>query len=149
MSVSINGSTLNAFAELTASIDAARSELDRLYALRAQSARCGGLSSGAFQRVQEYIDAQLHAEVCLQTLAQLAGLSLSHFARAFKETTGLSPRRYVMRMRVERAQRLIGSTDRPLADIGFAVGFADQSHFSKTFTRFTGLTPRAFRKAAS
>jgi transcriptional regulator of acetoin/glycerol metabolism len=107
----------------------------------------GGLSTRTLRRVREYIEAHLHDEIRITKLATLAELSTTHFARAFKESFGMSPHRYVMQARVERAAQLLGSTDHPLADIGFAVGFADQSHFSKTFSRLTGSTPRDFRRA--
>jgi transcriptional regulator of acetoin/glycerol metabolism len=107
----------------------------------------GGLSARARRKVVEHVDLNLGANICLEDLADAAGLSVHHFARAFKQTMGLSPHRYLVQQRVERAAELLGTTDRPLSQIALDVGFADQSHLSRNFTRFTGSTPNAFRRA--
>jgi len=80
-------------------------------------------------------------------LAAIAGLSDCHFARAFKQSTGLSPHRYVMHRRVERAVELIRGTNLPMCQVALEVGFCDQSHFSRVVSRATGQAPRELRRA--
>jgi AraC family transcriptional regulator len=82
-------------------------------------------------------------------LAQQIGFSPYHFARLFRRTTGESPHQFVMRQRVEHAQRLLMQRDAPLAAVALACGFANQSHFTQSFKRQIGLTPRAYRQARS
>jgi transcriptional regulator GlxA family with amidase domain len=97
--------------------------------------------------VLEHIRSNLDGSIQVEDLAMAAGLSVHHFARAFKQTIGVSPHRYLVQQRVERAAQLLGATDRSLSEIAAEVGFADQSHFSKNFNRVTGSTPNAFRRA--
>ena len=106
----------------------------------------GGLAPGALRRVREHIHSQLAEKIDLHALAQIAGLSDCHFARAFKQSIGLPPHRYLMQYRVAAAEELIKETDRALADIALDVGFSDQSHFTRKFADITGETPSAFRR---
>lgn len=80
-------------------------------------------------------------------LARLAGLSLSHFCRAFKSTFGASPRAYVLRRRIELAQGLMVTTCESLSSIALRCGMCDQAHFTRSFRRIVGETPRSWRRA--
>ena len=64
----------------------------------------------------------------LETLAQMAGLSVHHFSRAFKQSVGMPPYSYILQRRIERAQHMLRNTQRPLSEIASLVGFPDQSH---------------------
>jgi AraC-like DNA-binding protein len=105
----------------------------------------GGLSPGALRRVRMYIEEHLVERIRLADLAAVAGLSVYHFAREFKRTVGLSPHSYVTRRRVEGAQEMLASTDRPLSDVALACGFFDQSHLARHFREFAGVTPAEYR----
>jgi AraC-like DNA-binding protein len=106
----------------------------------------GGLSAGTLRRINEYVERQLSDTISLHDLALVAGLSDCHFARAFKQSVGMPPHRYIMHRRVDRATVLILTTDRPLSQIALEVGFCDQSHFSRLIARATGQTPRKLRR---
>ena len=118
--------------------------LDRLEAPPSRPLR-GGLTPTAMRRVREHVEAHLGDSIDLAALAGVAGLSMFHFAREFKQTTGLTPHRYLLEKRVERARELLARTDLTLAEIAFAVGFADQSHFARRFRQMVGTTPGEFR----
>lgn len=105
----------------------------------------GGLPPRALRRVRDHVEQHLSEKIQLADLATIAGLSECHFSRAFKQSVGIPPHRYVMRRRIEAAARLIERTDRALTDIGLDVGFSDQSHFTRVFFSLMGETPRAFR----
>jgi AraC-like DNA-binding protein len=107
----------------------------------------GGLAPGALRRVREHIDANLESGIAVRTLATIAGLSACHFARAFKQSLGVPPHRYVLQRRIARAVQMIRDTDLSLSEIALSVGCADQSHFTTLFTRLVGETPRAYRRA--
>jgi AraC-like DNA-binding protein len=107
----------------------------------------GGLSPGALRRVREHIDANLETDIDLEILAKKAGLSRWHFARAFKQSTGLTPHCYLMSRRLAKAQKLLTETDLPLADIAIETGFCDQSHFSRRFREYLDVSPGMFRRA--
>jgi len=118
----------------------------RAAASRTSSPVRGGMTPRTLRRVREHIDDQLDAKVSLPDLAQVAGLSLGHFSRAFSQSVGMPPHRYVRLKRIEAAAQLIRDTDRTLADIGQTVGFSDQSHFTRVFAQVLGETPAAFRR---
>jgi len=105
----------------------------------------GGLPPRAFRRVREYILAHLAEDISNRMLAELAGLSAYYFARAFKQSAGVSPHRYVLQSRVERVKHLLVETELPVAQIALAAGFADQSHCSRRFRELVGITPTRFR----
>ncbi len=104
-----------------------------------------GLAPGQLQRVVEYLDARLPKRVDLAHLAALAGLSQSHFSRAFKASTGMAPYRWQLDARIRRAQALLIGTSASLDDVAEATGFADAVHFGRTFRKLTGATPAAWR----
>jgi AraC-like DNA-binding protein len=105
----------------------------------------GGLSPGAMRRVREYVKAHLGESIDLSMLAGVAGLSVHHFARQFKQSAGVTPHAYLTQKRVERAQEMLVQTDLSLAEIAFAVGFFDQGHLARHFRHMLGTTPREFR----
>ena len=103
----------------------------------------GGLSAVAKRRVLELIDAELDARLTVEMLSREVGLSAAHFARAFKETMGRAPHQYLLALRLERARRLLETTEASLSDIAQRAGFADQAHFTRLFKRAFGTTPGA------
>jgi transcriptional regulator GlxA family with amidase domain len=105
----------------------------------------GGLSPRTLQRVRDYIEAHIEDNIELDALAAAAGLSVFHFARAFKQSTGVTPHSYLLQRRIKRAQDLLTGTDLPVARIAFATGFADQSHLARHFRAQLGVSPSAFR----
>ncbi len=104
-----------------------------------------GLAPWQLRRVVEYLDAHLPRRVDLAHLAALAGLSQSHFSRAFKASTGMAPYRWQLDARIQRAQALLIDTRASRDHVAEATGFADAVHFGRTFRKFTGATPAAWR----
>jgi transcriptional regulator of acetoin/glycerol metabolism/AraC-like DNA-binding protein len=105
----------------------------------------GGLAPGAMRRVREYVAAHLSESTDLAMLAAVAGLSIHHFARGFKQTTGMTPHHYLTQKRVERARDMLANSDLSLSEIAYAVGFSDQSHLARHFRQMLGVTPGQFR----
>jgi len=107
--------------------------------------RAMALSPHCRRRVMAFMDAHLQEDVGLGDLAAVAGMSIRHFARAFRHETGVTPHRWLMRRRLERAEALLAGSDLALAEVAAACGFASQSHLTKNFRQATLLTPRRWR----
>jgi AraC family transcriptional regulator len=108
-----------------------------------------GLTPQQVKRVRDFVQAHLDQDLSLEDLAQQIGFSPYHFARLFRQSTGDSPHQFVLRQRVEQAQRLLTQKDLTLAQVAIESGFADQSHLTQVFKRYLGLTPRAYRQDRS
>ena len=105
----------------------------------------GGLPPGAMRRVREHVELHLSESMDLAELAGVAGLSLYHFARAFKQSTGVTPHHFLVHRRIERAREMLARSELPLSEIALAAGFSDQSHLARHFRQMLGITPGQFR----
>jgi AraC-like DNA-binding protein len=105
----------------------------------------GGLSPRTLQRTLAYIQAHLAQALSLAELAAVGQTSRAHFARLFKQATGLAPHQYVIRCRMAEAQRLLAQTDLSLSEVALQVGCVDHSHFTALFRTHVALTPAAYR----
>lgn len=105
-----------------------------------------GLADWQVRKVTDYMLAHLDQPIGLDLLADLVGLSRFHFCTAFKLATGATPHKWLVKLRMERAQKLIATTDLPMIQIALAVGYETPSAFSATFRKCAGLTPSEFRK---
>ena len=121
----------------------------RLFALRpaARVEDGKGLAPWRLRRVIDYMEAHLPDRVDLAHLAQLVGLSTSHFSRAFKASTGMAPYQWQLNARIQRAQTQLINTDASLDQVAEANGFADAVHFGRRFRRLTGAAPASWRRA--
>ncbi len=109
----------------------------------------GGLPGSRLRRVTAYIDVNLHRELRLAELSAVVHMSLFHFARLFKQSTGVSPHQFVVRRRIEKATALLATRGLSIRAIARAVGFRASGHFATTFRRITGVTPSAQRMASA
>jgi AraC family transcriptional regulator len=107
----------------------------------------GKLNAFQLRSVVDFVDAQLGADVSLIALAQQAHVSPFHFARLFRRTLGVPPHQFVLRLRVQRARRLMKTRTLSLAAIAVECGFHDQPHLTKAFRRVLGTTPAAHQLA--
>jgi AraC family transcriptional regulator len=108
-----------------------------------------GVGMARFKLVLDYIEEHLDHDIGLFELASLAGLSVTHFAHAFKATYHVPPYRYILERRIARAKVLLCTTNETIAMIAARVGFPSQSRFSQLFSRLTGLTPSNYRATGS
>lgn len=107
-----------------------------------------GLSRVTLRRVVDHIRDNLQSGLGLEELSRLANLGPHHFCRMFRRSTGLTPRQYVIRMRVDHAMKLMRRERHlTLSAVASEAGFVDQSHLTNTFRKVTGSTPAAWRDA--
>lgn len=112
---------------------------------RVPKGKDGRLPRTRLNKVVEFVETHLDADLTLARMAAVAGLSVYHFARQFRTATGETAHDYVVRRRVERARELLRAGKIPLAEVAAVAGFADQSQFTRHFKRVVGVTPGRFR----
>jgi len=105
----------------------------------------GGLAPWQQTRVTDFVEEHLAENVLLSQLADVVRLSPFHFSRAFKQSFGQPPLRYVTGRRIERAKTLLAG-ETSITQVGLAVGFGETSSFTTAFRRHTGVTPSVFRR---
>jgi AraC-like DNA-binding protein len=108
--------------------------------------RTGGLAPWQERRAKELMQANLAADITLKQLAEEVGLSVAHFARAFRQSARTSPHRWLRERRIEKAMALLEGSDLPLPMIAAECGFADQSHFTRAFAKQAGISPGRWRR---
>jgi len=106
----------------------------------------GGLASWQARRTTEFLASHLHEDVSLNQLAVVAGLSTFHFARQFKQSTGLPPHAYLRRLRCERAKELLAGTGLSVGEIAADVGYETPQAFARMFRAEVGTSPSTYRR---
>ncbi len=106
------------------------------------------LPGATLRRMVEYIHAHMHDAITVAELAGDAALSVDHFARLVKNTTGCSPLQFLLKCRVEKALELLRTGEFRVAEAACEVGFYDQSHLDRHCRKFFGFPPKAAIKAA-
>ena len=107
----------------------------------------GGLAPWQESRAKEAMDADLDKEITIARLAHDCRLSASQFGRAFRQSTGCTPHRWRLQRRIERAQDLLLTSDKTLAEIASSCGFFDPSHLTRAFGQTVGTSPGLWRRA--
>jgi AraC-like DNA-binding protein len=113
---------------------------------RPATSRRLGLTKRQLTQVTELMHDNLSRPIRLSELASLAGLSASQFGRAFKVSTGMTPHKWHLAVRIEYAKRMLGDRENSLVDIALEAGFCEQSHFTRAFTSANGISPHAWRR---
>ncbi|WP_213989466.1 AraC family transcriptional regulator [Sodalis sp. dw_96] len=129
--------SLALLAHLTAAYGNAPSELTR---------RKGRLAPWQEQRAKEYMLENMAKGISLEQIAKECRLSRAHFARYFKNTTGTSAYAWLQKMRILKAQELLGGHEQSLTQIALECGFTDQSHFSRVFKSVIGTPPGSWQR---
>ncbi len=121
----------------------------RYYASTPEERAPRGLSPASLHRVLDYIAEYVARDLALAELADVAGVSPSHFNVLFKRSVGVSAHRYVVRSRVELAARLLAAGELSVSEVALEAGFANPSHLAMWMGRIVGTTPSAFRRHAT
>jgi AraC family transcriptional regulator len=110
------------------------------------TADAGLLSDKELQRVFDYMSERMSEEVRLEELAGLVNISKFHFLRTFKEATGLTPHRYLTRLRLHRAAGLLRNSRLSVQQVAAACGYTSPSRFAAAFRQAYGVTPAGYRR---
>lgn len=97
---------------------------------------------------KEYIDANYAQDLSLSDISKYIYLSDSYFAHSFKNKFGISPKSYILKVRIEAAKELLENTDVKVSDIAASVGFSSQQRFNDIFRKYEGITPLKYRQAS-
>ena len=97
-------------------------------------------------QIQEYILAHLHEPLSIEKLAGLANMSVRHFARIFRQQSGITPMAFVLHGRVDQARKLLESTDLPLKTVSYNCGFSSTRQMGNLFNQKLGLSPGQYRR---
>jgi AraC family transcriptional regulator of arabinose operon len=123
-----------------------------LFALLVEAARKAALGPPAMiggkalmHEVARYLEREQPSPDRVEDLARRLGASPEHVSRAMRAATGVAPKEWFLRHRMREAQRLLTTTDLPVAEIGARVGYPDPFHFSRLFRARLGMPPRSFR----
>jgi AraC family transcriptional regulator len=108
--------------------------------------RHGALSIPQERRIKSLLLDNLSGDIRLEELASRCGMSRGHLIRAFKQSTGMPPHRWLLAQRVDRARDLLRNTAAPISEIALDCGFADQSHLTRVFSKAVGASPAAWRR---
>ena len=100
----------------------------------------GALGNDQLRRLRDYVIAHLDEPIAVEALADIAGRSPFHFTRIFARSVGMTPHRYVVHLRLQRAIELVREGRSGLAEIAARTGFADQSHLSRWVRRVHGVS---------
>jgi AraC family transcriptional regulator len=113
----------------------------------ATSSLRGGMGPSRKRRILAYIEEHLSESITLEGLAHLAEISPNYLIALFRQSMGMTPHKYVVQMRIERAYALLKQSKLSLLEIAQHCGFQDQSQFTTVFRRFAGVTPGQFRRS--
>jgi AraC family transcriptional regulator len=122
--------------------------VQRIYLGSSTDARrfIGGLAQWQERRAKELMTARMDQRLSVADLAGECGLSCTHFARAFTQSAGLPPHRWLLAYRVAKAKEMLLAGDAPLQDVASSCGFGNQSYMTRVFSRHVGESPGAWRR---
>lgn len=92
-----------------------------------------------------YVKENFNKKISLDSVAELCGMSRSHFSRTFRQQHGITFQEYIVKQRMERAGELLKNTGRSVTEVAMAVGYTDLSNFTRTFKKYIGVGPTYFR----
>jgi len=104
-------------------------------------------SNPKVSRAVDFITRNYASAISLRDVAKDVGLSSCRLSHLVKELTGRTVLQILFQVRIQHAQQLLLRTDKPCTEVGYDVGFGDQSYFIKHFKRLTGMTPFRFRRS--
>ncbi|CAM2187557.1 AraC family transcriptional regulator [Paraburkholderia sacchari] len=119
---------------------------DTASSARATRSRRAWLSPAATRKITDWLSDHYSENVSVKDMAALTCLSESYFLKAFRDTVGQTPYRYLQQLRLSAARELLRESDTPVADVALACGYGSTSHFCVEFRREVGTSPGKYRQ---
>ena len=119
---------------------------EQILILIAKDKSKGTTQRNLLSRSVEYIHGNFSSDISIESLAKLENLSMSRYNTVFKEYFGIPPIKYIIKLRMSNACRLLESTDMSIKQIGVLSGYDDPHFFSKLFKKYIGCPPLAYRQ---
>jgi AraC family transcriptional regulator len=107
----------------------------------------GGLARWRLKQALQLLERESIKAPLLSEIAESINLHPTSFCRAFKQSTGIPPHRYLLVHRTNQAKKMMENQNLTLTQIALECGFSSSSQFSAVFKRIVGVPPRAFRRA--
>ncbi|MHC4873016.1 MAG: helix-turn-helix domain-containing protein [Planctomycetota bacterium] len=92
-----------------------------------------------------FIEDYLTKPISVEDISEIAHLHPNYFSNLFRQHFGIPPMKYVLQKRIEKAQILLCSTEKPVKNIAIETGFNDPCYFTRFFSKYTGMTPMQYR----
>jgi AraC-like DNA-binding protein len=134
--------------ELRSLIDACHEESWRQADASHEARACTSVTDFRVRKSIRLLAESAGSEIEFDAIARQAGLSRPHFYKLFRTQTGVTPHLYVNTLKMERALDSLVTTEAPIADIGYDLGFSSQSAFTHFFVGNVGIAPTDYRRAA-
>lgn len=106
-----------------------------------------GITPFQMQKIKHHVLEHIDHQISTTELAALVKLSVHHFIRMFKRTTGETPQQFTKRLKMQRAKELLLYSEDNIIQVGMGIGCDNASHFTQLFKSSYGITPLKFRKA--
>ena len=103
------------------------------------------ITDNRIRKTIRYIRKNIDKNITIDDLTEICCLSKDHFIRLFKEEMHITPVQYINQKKIEKAQLLIITDNRPVKDIAYTLSFENVSYFNRLFKRYTGLTPVMYK----
>ena len=107
--------------------------------------RVGAENTAINNKVAKYIRQNLGSRITIKDIASNLRVSTGYLCVQFKKDCGMTVNDYILRTKVNEAQEMLASADKPIAQIAYQLGFSSQSYFQTVFKRVTGITPKKYR----
>ncbi|MGK9147169.1 AraC family transcriptional regulator [Plantibacter flavus] len=117
-----------------------------LTSLAFSRAPSAGNAQDMVERAADYLRSHINRRVNVSDLADMAGMSASHFAAMFKKYTGVPAMTYQTQLRMASARELLDTTQQSVEEVANAVGYDDSFYFSRQFKKLHGMSPTAYRR---
>jgi AraC family transcriptional regulator len=110
-----------------------------------RGAQCAGLNRTQLRRVLDFIQENLERDLALDEIAAVANLSKYHFAKSFRAAMGIAPHQYIVKVRIEKARKLLAVDSISVEEVANRVGYSDKGHFAYQFHKIVGVSPNRYR----